>query len=658
MVRADRPLPRSERTVPNHEPSEAIPTMHVIHVDATAASRARVRTALGAGGATVTGVATAGDGLDALADDGADCLVCEHELPDGDARTLAESAREVVPGLPVVVYTAGGDESLAGELVAAGVDGYVPKPDGADVLAERVNSLAVDGSTPSAALRERKGKIERLHEVPTQLDACGDETEVCRVAVEAAADILNFENCAVRLGEGDALVLAASSYDENLPRRYPADEGITGRTYRTGETNVVADASADDDARQNPRGYRSVLSVPLGDRGVLQAVTTTVDAYDEDDAELAELLAAHVTDALERISFEAELRSERDRMAALFDNVPDPVVSVLHSERGPVVQSVNTAFEELFGLDAEELVGEPLDDHIVPPDAREEARRLNERGVDGELVEREVRRLTADRLREFLLTVVPVALDEENPETFGVYTDVTERKQRRERVEVLNRVLRHDLRNGMNIVRGAAELLVESATGVAAGHAETIVEQADELLALADRTRTVERAFDREAGSSESFDVVAFLDGAIADLRAQYPSAVVSLSEPSSSAPVQGGHLLELALVDVVGNAIVHNDRSAPSVDVDVRVVDDAVVVRVADDGPGIPAAERRLLTGVEEITQLRHASGLGLWMVNWAVTRAGGELSFEDNQPRGSVVTMRLPRADAATLPVSIEGE
>lgn len=509
-----------------------------------------------------------------------------------------------------------------------------------------------------AALRERKEKIERLHDVATRLDACEDEAEICQIAVDAAEGILNFENCAVRLADGNQLVLTAGTFDDDLAERHGVDQGIIGRTYRTGDTTVVADAREDGDALQNPWGYRSVLSVPLGDHGVLQTFTTTVDAYDEEDAELAELLAAHATDALERVTFEAELRSERDRMAALFDNVPDPVVSVHHPGDGPVVRSVNRAFEELFGYDAAEIGDESIDEYIVPPGDMEEACRLNERGQDGELVVREVRRRTADGLRDFVLTVVPVDLDEESPATFGVYTDVTERKQRRERVEVLNRVLRHDLRNGMNIVRGAAEMLIDRVDGEAAEYAESIVDQAEQLLVLADRTRAVERAFDRDGGPSEPLDVASLLDGAVSDIDGQYPAADVSFVRPSASAVVRGGSLLELALVDVLENAVVHSDRASPRVEVGVEVDDEDVVVRVADDGPGIPEDVRRLLTGEEKITQLRHASGLGLWLVNWAVTHAGGELTFDDNEPRGSVVTMRLPQADVGARPPSVGGD
>ncbi|MUV90188.1 histidine kinase, partial [Halapricum sp. CBA1109] len=66
----------------------------------------------------------------------------------------------------------------------------------------------------------------------------------------------------------------------------------------------------------------------------------------------------------------------------------------------------------------------------------------------------------------------------------------------------------------------------------------------------------------------------------------------------------------------------------------------------VADDGPGIPDRERAVLDSGTE-TQLEHGLGMGLWSINWAVTRVGGDLSVADNDPRGTVVTVRLYGTD-----------
>ncbi|MCU4925783.1 hypothetical protein OB905_07270 [Halobacteria archaeon AArc-dxtr1] len=59
------------------------------------------------------------------------------------------------------------------------------------------------------------------------------------------------------------------------------------------------------------------------------------------------------------------------------------------------------------------------------------------------------------------------------------------------------------------------------------------------------------------------------------------------------------------------------------------------------------------MITGDDEITELRHGSGLGLWLVKWTVETFGGELSFVRSRAGGSRVQIRLRRCqdDASCL-------
>jgi sensor histidine kinase regulating citrate/malate metabolism len=81
-------------------------------------------------------------------------------------------------------------------------------------------------------------------------------------------------------------------------------------------------------------------------------------------------------------------------------------------------------------------------------------------------------------------------------------------------------------------------------------------------------------------------------------------------------------------------------------VEVAVRNVEDRIEIRVADEGPGMDGIERRALEAGTE-SPLEHSQVLGLWLVNWAVHSSGGDLRIDDNEPRGTVVTISVPRAD-----------
>ncbi|MFC6726644.1 PAS domain S-box protein, partial [Halobium palmae] len=210
------------------------------------------------------------------------------------------------------------------------------------------------------------------------------------------------------------------------------------------------------------------LSVPVGDAAVFQAVSHTDEAFDETDLELAELLAAHVAATLDRIEAESRLRTERDRLDALFGNIPDAAIAFEFRDGVPVATRVNDAFERTFGYSSAEVVGEDVDEFIVPADRSEQAVDYNRSLQAGENVRAEVRRLTVEGPRDFLLYVVPLALGEANVAGYAIYSDLTELKERErelrrqnERLEEFAGVVSHDLRNPLNVADGYLELARE-----------------------------------------------------------------------------------------------------------------------------------------------------------------------------------------------------
>jgi PAS domain S-box-containing protein len=505
-----------------------------------------------------------------------------------------------------------------------------------------------DRKDVEAELRRQKRKIRNLHQVASKLEACGTASAIYEYAVRAAQQVLNFDICAVQRIDGDEAVIEAVSsgtLPDGVNRRREFGGDLTSLTYLTGKTYRVDDIRDDDVAERVSEDYRAALSVPIGDEGVFQAISTTVGAFDENDEELAELLIAHVENAMERVEYENDLREERDRFAALFENVPDPVASIRTEDGETVIIDVNEAFERVFGYNADEIAGCRIKESLVPSDEMEEYREINRQASSGETVEWEVARRTVDGLREFILNVVPVDVGKTDSLRYAVYTDITERKQRRKRVEVLNRVLRHDLRNGMNIIRGNAEMLRGDVPADLTSAVDAIEDRSTELIEMAEKTRLVERTLGDGGQTTGPVDVVDAVTTVVERVRDEYPESAVECSHPDG-AHASASSLLRTAVYHVVDNAVVHNDADAPQVDVTVRCEDESVVVEVRDNGPGLPQAERELLVEDREITQLRHAGGLGLWLVNWVVQQSGGTLSFADNEPRGSVVTLQFPQA------------
>jgi PAS domain S-box-containing protein len=328
------------------------------------------------------------------------------------------------------------------------------------------------------ALRESRERIARLHEAATAIVACRTEDQLYERVVEAAQRVLEFDISSILVRDGDWLVPRAVSpgAPEDSARRFSLDDGLVGETYRTGESHVVSDAREDAVAEPVAESYRSVMSVPVGEHGVFQAVSRQPDAFDENDLELAELLMAHVTETLARVRVEGRLRererelvAERDRLAALFENVPDPCVAFDFEDGAPIVRAVNEAFEDVFGYDAGTVVGENVDEYIVPSGYENEAEDLNETLQAGERLRTTSKRRTAEGIRDFMLHVVPFNVGERTVQGYAVYTDITDQKERerklREQNEQLDQfasMVSHDLRNPLNVAEGYLNVAAET----------------------------------------------------------------------------------------------------------------------------------------------------------------------------------------------------
>jgi signal transduction histidine kinase len=224
-----------------------------------------------------------------------------------------------------------------------------------------------------------------------------------------------------------------------------------------------------------------------------------------------------------------------------------------------------------------------------------------------------------------------------------VHQDIS---QYRQQINVLDRVLRHNLRNKANIILGHAAALASDRDDETATAATTIGAAARELLSLSEQARRY-REVSVDDRATTPIDVVSVVAEVTERLTRKHDRATIETSLPAM-AVVRASQSLSLVVHEVVENAIVHNDRDDPWVRVEVVRVheggDERVSIRVADDGPGIPAEDRRLLTGGLEEHPIRHGSQLGVWVVSSLVTSLGGTVAVEPHTPRGSVVTMTFP--------------
>ncbi|SNZ02978.1 PAS domain S-box-containing protein [Natronoarchaeum philippinense] len=332
-----------------------------------------------------------------------------------------------------------------------------------------------------------------------------------------------------------------------------------------------------------------------------------------------------------------------------FDDL-DVGITLRDPETGATLDA-NKRVEELYGYPIEKLRGMDVGDYTAPSTkySQEEAMRRIRAAADGDpqVFEWRIERSTGE------LIWVQVRLErssiERTPCVLAEIRDITDYKARERRLHLLNRVVRHNLRNEANLLIGYADRLKAAVDQTKLeDEVETILDIATEIGTMSDSIHQIEEIADPEATKRKATNLVDVVRQLAEKYQSKYPEAELTV-DGDSSVWVTADNGLDYAIEHGIENAIVHNDRETPSVTVTVMGDPDGQqgCVQIADDGPQIPDVEIDVLDQDVTTNSTYHGSGIGLWVMQWCIDSLGGELRFEKNEPRGNVVEFRLPRTD-----------
>lgn len=340
----------------------------------------------------------------------------------------------------------------------------------------------------------------------------------------------------------------------------------------------------------------------------------------------------------ERIEREAELEQSKTRFRTLFEQSPDAIV--LHDLSGNILE-VNQQHVENLGYTRETIESMQISD-FETASSRKYLKQMWMQMDEGETHAIE----GAHRRKDGSTFPVEVWLNkieiDGSERILALIRDVTEREERERQLRVLNRVLRHNLSNDMNVIRGFAETIRDECSGRVAADARRIVEQSDQLLETVEKQRKVVDVLSERPQPKplDVVDVVERVGGEFAGLDIQ-----LDLSLPDR-APVTATPDLSWAVTELVENAIVHNDSARPTVRIDVSNRSDSVEICISDTGPTIPEIDRAVLTGESKVEPLFHGRGMGLWLVYWIVRRSDGSIEVVTGESEGNTIRIDLARS------------
>ncbi|WP_416840096.1 PAS domain S-box protein [Haloferax sp. DFSO52] len=300
-----------------------------------------------------------------------------------------------------------------------------------------------------------------------------------------------------------------------------------------------------------------------------------------------------------------------------------------------------------------------LDDAIgfYPPDQREKVRTLVERcRTEGKPWEDDFRIVTTDGAERWVRTHgEPVIRDGRVVALRGTIQDVTvsrAREQKLERMnaelEALNRIIRHDIRNDMAVIVGWAELLAPHVDAEGQDILSRILSTGRHTIEITEVVRDLIETMSGDAVETYPLSLTDTIQRELTVHREAYPAATFETDGEIPDVAVRANPLLASVFRNAFGNAIKHNGNDTV-VTVSASVEDggdgdDFVVVRIADDGVGIPDSRKSAVFGKGEKGLESTGTGLGLYFVNKLVDSYGGTVWIEDNDPTGAVVVLELP--------------
>ncbi len=521
----------------------------------------------------------------------------------------------------------------------------------------------------------RSGRLHELHHAATVILSATDEQTVYDRVVETAEQVLGFDFCTVLVETDREFVVVASSHLD--PGEVISGErGILAETFKRGESILTRDITGSERATPADPAYRSGVSVPIGDKAVLQAISNSPNNYDDRDLELAELLALHGDAALSQVRSAAVIREQKQKIKQLHG-----VATELESchDRTELYELMRRASKDILGFDWCTLYERDNDQFVVAmaserspmdvgeypfPQGGSKAREVYETGESiliDDLSELEMGEPTTERIRSAIQVPVgdigvynaaherPGAFDETDlelaellatsiaraDERIATQEQLRERKRelerQNERLDRFASVVSHDLRNPLSAAKLHLELVTEDESGE---HLAGVDRALDRMNTMVDQLLTLTRAENQVEQTEPT--VLEELVGA-AWKTAQMETATLETTLGDAAVEANPG-IAQNIFENLFHNAVTHNDSP---VSIEVGLLDEGEGFYVEDDGTGIPETHRERVFEFGYSTA-SGGTGFGLAIVNAFVEGHGWELSVTEGATGGARFEIR----------------
>lgn len=336
-------------------------------------------------------------------------------------------------------------------------------------------------------------------------------------------------------------------------------------------------------------------------------------------------------------------REDSTTEPAVLKQALDQVDEALYVLKDGQFETVNQPLLELTGYGRDKLLGESPE-QVYHPEAVDEHQRhvqwLQESGDDS--VEWFCRVVTKGG------TELPVRVEQtaatagDDTAIVGRIQDIRQEVQQEQKLNILTRALRHNIRNQMNLVVGHANTLQEIDDPNYRTAAETVEEVGRRVINLADKARKAHEHLDVPPEEDCRVELVEMSTLVVEKFGIKQPSSAVTTDLPDR-APALAPPSVDVALIELMENAAIHHQSGSGPVTVRIETEAETTALHVEDECEPIPDEVVDIVDRGEE-QPLQHNEGLGLWIARWITDIVNGELTFERREDdTGNRVSLRF---------------
>lgn len=526
------------------------------------------------------------------------------------------------------------------------------------------------------SIEARLDELSTLLETSTAVVSTLELETVLDRILEEVQQLLNVHMCAIYAldEENDVFRIQASRglgdlYASSTAIDLGDHNSVTMRAIHSGEPVQVSDTETSPSflirrVRSRAGGYRSLLGVPLNTTyappSALLVFRPDVHVFSDREINLLVSFANQAAMAIENATLykrsDMQLQEQTRRLEALIQSMMDGLI--LEDLEGRVLY-VNRRIEQLCGMTAEDVRRTDVDDLMAAiiaqakePEAAMRALEASEQASNGSGQSEFALDLPSGtchlRIRAFDVT-------DASGMSIGrgrILQDITQRRRLDRMKSSLISTVSHELRTPLAAIKGyASTLLAEDVQWDGQSQQEflsVISDEADRLSELVNNLLDMSRI---EAGNLEvrrqTCDLRDLVERAAQRAHPQPGESLQLILPANLPALIVDPQRIEVVLRNLIENAAKYSNGQGP-IYVRAMCEEKEMVVRVEDQGPGIPAEHSEHIFDsfyrVEDgLTRAQAGAGLGLAIAQGFVRAHGGEIWIERRQT-GTTVAFSLP--------------